>query len=67
LRDATYGRLASVLFKITTKSNLGILLEDEKILVGDQIQSACEILGFTPLNVAKKGVFVCIVSKSVEN
>lgn len=67
LRDATRGGLASVLHEITTESNLGMLLEDEKILVESQVRSACEILGLDPLYVANEGVFVCIVSKSVEN
>ncbi|MBA4275826.1 hydrogenase expression/formation protein HypE [Flavobacterium sp.] len=67
LRDATRGGLASVLHEITTESNLGMLLEDEKILVDTQVQSACEILGLDPLYVANEGVFACIVSKSVEN
>ena len=67
LRDATRGGLASVLHEITTESNLGMLLEDEKILVESQVRSACEILGLDPLYVANEGVFACIVSKSVEN
>lgn len=67
LRDATRGGLASVLHEITTESNLGMLLEDEKILVNTQVKSACEILGLDPLYVANEGVFACIVSKSVEN
>ena len=67
LRDATRGGLASVLHEITTESNLGMLLEDEKILVDTQVQSACEILGLDPLYVANEGVFACIVAESVEN
>lgn len=67
LRDATRGGLASVLHEIATESKLGMLLEDEKILVDTQVQSACEILGFDPLYVANEGVFACIVSKFVEN
>jgi hydrogenase expression/formation protein HypE len=67
LRDATRGGLASVLHEITTESQLGMLLEDEKILVDKQVQSACEILGLDPLYVANEGVFACIVSPSIEN
>ncbi|MBP6759533.1 MAG: hydrogenase expression/formation protein HypE [Flavobacterium sp.] len=67
LRDATRGGLASVLHEITTESTLGMLLQDEKILVDTQVQSACEILGLDPLYVANEGVFACIVSKSVED
>jgi hydrogenase expression/formation protein HypE len=67
LRDATRGGLASVLHEITTESNLGMLLEDEKILVDTQVKSACEILGLDPLYVANEGVFASIVSKSIES
>jgi len=67
LRDATRGGLASVLHEITTESTFGMLLEDEKILVDTQVQSACEILGLDPLYVANEGVFACIVSESVEH
>ncbi len=67
LRDATRGGLASVLHEITTESTFGMLLEDEKILVDTQVQSACEILGLDPLYVANEGVFACIVSESVAN
>lgn len=67
LRDATRGGLASVLHEITTESKLGMLLEDEKILVDTQVQSACEILGLDPLYVANEGVFACIVANAVEN
>lgn len=67
LRDATRGGLASVLHEITTESELGMLLKDEKIIVETQVRSACEILGLDPLYVANEGVFTCIVSKSVEN
>jgi len=67
LRDATRGGLASVLHEITTESELGMLLKEEKIIVEIQVRSACEILGLDPLYVANEGVFACIVSKSVEN
>jgi hydrogenase expression/formation protein HypE len=66
LRDATRGGLASVLHEITTETQLGMLLKDEKILVDTQVKSACEILGLDPLYVANEGVFACIVSQSVE-
>jgi hydrogenase expression/formation protein HypE len=45
LRDATRGGLASVLNEITSESNLGIHLFEEKILVQRQVKSACELLG----------------------
>ena len=66
LRDATRGGLASVLHEITTESNLGIDLLDEKINVETQVKSACELLGLDPLYVANEGLFTCIVAPEIK-
>lgn len=67
LRDATRGGLASVLHEITTESQLGMHLKEDKISVEKQVKSACEILGLDPLYVANEGVFVCIANKDSES
>lgn len=67
LRDATRGGLASVLHEITTESNLGIDLLDEKIKVETQVKSACELLGLDPLYVANEGLFTCIVAPEIKD
>lgn len=66
LRDATRGGLASVLHEITTESQLGIDLLDEKIMVDTQVKSACELLGLDPLYVANEGLFTCIVAPEIK-
>ncbi len=65
LRDATRGGLASVLNEITSESNLGIHLYEEKILVDSQVKSACELLGLDPMYVANEGLFLCVCDDDI--
>jgi hydrogenase expression/formation protein HypE len=67
LRDPTRGGVASVLNEISTSSELGINIREEKIPVLENVSSACEILGIDPLYVANEGVFLAIVDRSVED
>jgi hydrogenase expression/formation protein HypE len=41
---------------------VGILLQEEKILVHPEVNAACEMLGFDPLYVANEGKLVAIVA-----
>ncbi len=64
-RDPTRGGVASTLNEIATDRDLGIVLQDEKIPVDEQVEAACEILGLDPLYSANEGVFMAIVSKDI--
>src|SRR5215213_5913613 len=55
LRDPTRGGLATTLNEIAAQSNIGILLNEEKIPVRPEVAAACEMLGFDPLYVANEG------------
>lgn len=63
LRDPTRGGLATTLNEIATQSNVGILLNEEKIPVRQDVAAACEMLGFDPLYVANEGKLVAIVAR----
>jgi hydrogenase expression/formation protein HypE len=63
LRDPTRGGLATTLNEIAGQSNLGILLDEEKIPVHPEVAAACEMLGFDALYVANEGKLVAIVAK----
>ena len=63
LRDLTRGGLASVLNEITVAANVGIEIDEKSILVSEEVQGACEILGFDPLYVANEGRFVAFIPK----
>jgi hydrogenase expression/formation protein HypE len=61
LRDLTRGGLASALNEIAEAARLGIGIDEDSIPVREDVQGACEILGFDPLYVANEGRFVCIL------
>jgi hydrogenase expression/formation protein HypE len=60
LRDPTRGGLATVLNEFTQQSNVGIVLEEDKIPIKESVKAACELLGFDPLYVANEGKLVAI-------
>jgi hydrogenase expression/formation protein HypE len=61
LRDLTRGGLASALIEIAEAARVGITVEEARIPIREDVQGACEILGFDPLYVANEGRFICIL------
>ena len=67
LRDATRGGISAVLNEIVFGKNFGILLEEEKIPVREEVRGICDILGFDFLEMANEGKIIAIVpEKSAE-
>ena len=64
LRDATRGGLAAVLNEIAAAANVGILLDETKIPVREEVRGVCEILGFDVLELANEGKIVAIVPET---
>ncbi len=64
LRDLTRGGLASALIEIAEAARLGIAIEEAAIPVREDVQGACEILGFDPLYVPNEGRFICMLPAS---
>jgi len=64
LRDPTRGGLATTLNEIASQSQVGIIIEETLLPVNPAVASACEMLGFDPLNVANEGKLVAFVSES---
>jgi len=62
LRDPTRGGLATTLNDFAEQSNVGIIIEEDKIPVDKAVQAACELLGFDPLYVANEGKLVATVN-----
>ncbi|MDR0467840.1 MAG: hydrogenase expression/formation protein HypE [Campylobacteraceae bacterium] len=58
LRDATRGGLSAVLNEWAQTSNVGILINEEKILIEDSVKGVCEIFGFEPYEFANEGTMV---------
>jgi hydrogenase expression/formation protein HypE len=61
LRDLTRGGLASALVEIAESARLHLEVEEAAIPLLEDVQGACEILGFDPLYVANEGRFVSFV------
>ena len=61
MRDITRGGIAAVLNEIASAANVGILLEENKIPVRDEIRGICDILGFDVLELANEGKIIAIV------
>ena len=64
LRDLTRGGLASVLNEIATAAGVGIEIDEGLIPVREDVQGACEILGFDPLYVANEGRLVAFIPQA---
>ncbi|MDH5364448.1 MAG: hydrogenase expression/formation protein HypE, partial [Dehalococcoidia bacterium] len=62
LRDPTRGGLATTLNELAAQSNVGIMVEEDKIPVKESVRAACELLGFDPVYVANEGKLVAIVN-----
>jgi len=62
MRDPTRGGLASTLNEIATSSNVGIEIDEVKLPVRSEVQSACELLGLDPVYVANEGKAVFFVA-----
>ena len=58
LRDLTRGGLASSLIEIAEAARLHFEIEETAIPMLEDVQAACEILGFDPLYVANEGRFI---------
>lgn len=63
LRDLTRGGLASCLNEIALAAKVNILIDENLIAVREDVQGACEILGFDPLYVANEGRFIAFVAE----
>jgi hydrogenase expression/formation protein HypE len=62
LRDLTRGGLTSALVEISEASRTHVEIVEEAVPVREDVQGACEILGFDPLYLANEGRFVAFVA-----
>ena len=62
MRDPTRGGVASTLNEIAAASNVGIEIEEARLPVREEVQSACELLGFDPVYVANEGKAIFLVA-----
>jgi hydrogenase expression/formation protein HypE len=62
MRDPTRGGLSSTLNEIAQASGVGISIDERKLPVRMEVQSACELLGLDPVYVANEGKAVFFVA-----
>jgi len=55
IKDPTRGGLADALNEWTEKSKVGIIINEEKVPIREDVQAACEMLGLDPLEVGNEG------------
>lgn len=60
LRDPTRGGLATTLNELALQSEVGFLIDENKIPIRREVASACELLGLDALYVANEGKLVAI-------
>lgn len=61
LRDPTRGGLASTLNEFARQSKVGIIIEEAKIPIKEEVRAACELLGLDPLYIANEGKLIAVV------
>lgn len=62
MRDPTRGGLASTLNEIAQASDVGMVIDEARVPVRAEVQSACELLGLDPVYVANEGKAVLFVA-----
>lgn len=62
LRDPTRGGLATTLNELALQSNIGFIIDENKIPIRTEVASACELLGLDALYVANEGKLIAICS-----
>ncbi|HEC87744.1 MAG TPA: hydrogenase expression/formation protein HypE, partial [Thermoplasmata archaeon] len=62
-KDPTRGGLSNTLNEFSEKSNIGILVDEEKIPIPLGVASACDMLGIDPLEIGNEGKVVLGVVK----
>ena len=58
MKDPTRGGLADALNEWSEKSKIGILIQEDKVPIHQDVQTACEMLGLDPLEVGNEGKII---------
>lgn len=67
MKDPTRGGLADALNEFSEKSEVGILVHEDRIPIRENVQAACEMLGLDPLEVGNEGkVVIGVVKEKAE-
>jgi hydrogenase expression/formation protein HypE len=58
MKDPTRGGLADALGELSEKSGVGILVDEGKVPIKEDVRIACEMLGLDPFEVGNEGKFI---------
>ena len=58
MKDPTRGGLADALNEWSEKSRVGILIQEDKIPIREDVRAACEMLGLDPLEIGNEGKII---------
>lgn len=67
MRDPTRGGLATTLNEIASMSNVGMVIEEEKVPIRESVRGISELLGLDPLYLANEGKLIAICPPGAEN
>jgi hydrogenase expression/formation protein HypE len=68
MKDPTRGGVADALNEFSDKSGVGILLEEGKIPIREDVKAACEMLGLDPFEVGNEGkILIGVVKEKAED
>jgi len=67
VKDPTRGGLADALNEWTEKSKVGVLIQEDKVPIRQDVQTACDMLGLDPFEVGNEGKYIIgVVSEKAE-
>jgi hydrogenase expression/formation protein HypE len=67
MKDPTRGGLADALNEWTEKSKVGILVNEDKVPIREDVQAACDMLGLDPMEVGNEGkIIIGVVPEKAE-
>ncbi|MEM3458575.1 MAG: hydrogenase expression/formation protein HypE [Candidatus Bathyarchaeia archaeon] len=67
MKDPTRGGLADALNEFSEKSHVGILVQEDKIPIREDVHAACEMLGLDPLEIGNEGkIIIGVVKEKAE-
>lgn len=58
MKDPTRGGLADALNEVGEKSKVGILIQEDKIPIREDVKAACEMLGLDPFEIGNEGKMI---------
>ncbi len=62
MKDPTRGGTGSALNEFAEKSNVGLVLEEEKIPIKSEVNGVCELLGIDPFSLSSEGKAIMAVT-----